>query len=50
MELLEDMGVKRTKLYEGCYKFEAGDVNFEYFESNSYKEKAAALRGSIMLL
>ena len=50
MELLEDMGVKRTKLSEGSYRFEAADVNFEYFETDSYKEKASALRGSIMLL
>lgn len=50
MELLEDMGVKRHKLGEGSYRFEAADVNFDYFETDSYKEKASALRGSIMLL
>jgi UDP-N-acetylglucosamine 1-carboxyvinyltransferase len=50
MELLEDMGVKRTKLGEGSYSFEAADVNFDYFETANYKEKAASLRGSIMLL
>jgi UDP-N-acetylglucosamine 1-carboxyvinyltransferase len=50
MELLEDMGVKRSKISEGSYRFQADEVNFEYFESDSYKEKAAALRGSIMLL
>lgn len=50
MELLEDMGVRRTKLGIGSYRFEASNVNFEYFETESYKEKAASLRGSIMLL
>ncbi|WP_304235111.1 UDP-N-acetylglucosamine 1-carboxyvinyltransferase [Jiulongibacter sediminis] len=50
MELLEDMGVKRTKLGEGSYKFEASEVHFDYFETDSYKEKASSLRGSIMLL
>ncbi len=50
MELLEDMGVKRSKLGEGSYSFEADAVNFDYFETDAYKEKAAALRGSIMLL
>lgn len=50
MELLEDMGVKRTKLAEGSYKFEAAEVHFDYFETDHYKEKASALRGSIMLL
>lgn len=50
MELLEDMGVKRTKLGAGSYRFEASDVNFDYFETEAYKEKASSLRGSIMLL
>jgi UDP-N-acetylglucosamine 1-carboxyvinyltransferase len=50
MELLEDMGVKRSKMGEGTYKFEADDVNFEYFETQEYKDKAAELRGSVMLL
>jgi UDP-N-acetylglucosamine 1-carboxyvinyltransferase len=50
MELLEDMGVKRSKMGEGVYKFEANDVSFEYFETQEYKNKAAELRGSVMLL
>jgi UDP-N-acetylglucosamine 1-carboxyvinyltransferase len=50
MELLEDMGVKRTKLAEGSCRFEADQVQFGYFESQEYKEKAAELRGSVMLL
>lgn len=50
MELLEDMGVKRAKVGEGTYRFQADEINFEYFETDSYKEKASALRGSIMLL
>ncbi len=50
MELLEDMGVKRAKVSEGSYRFEASEVNFDYFETEAYKEKASALRGSIMLL
>ncbi|UBM60238.1 UDP-N-acetylglucosamine 1-carboxyvinyltransferase [Marinilongibacter aquaticus] len=50
MELLEDMGVKRTKLSKDSYQFEAKDIDFAYFETKEYKEKASALRGSIMLL
>lgn len=50
MELLEDMGVRREKVGEGSYCFEAKNVNFDYFETPEYKEKASALRGSIMLL
>ncbi len=50
MELLEDMGVRRSKIGEGSYRFQAEEVNFDYFETEAYKEKAASLRGSIMLL
>lgn len=50
MELLQDMGVKRTKLTDGSCRFEANQVQFDYFESQEYKEKAAELRGSVMLL
>jgi UDP-N-acetylglucosamine 1-carboxyvinyltransferase len=50
MELLEDMGVKRSKIGEGSYSFEADAVNFEYFETENYKTKAGQLRGSVMLL
>lgn len=50
MELLEDMGVKRSKQGDGTYRFEADEVNFDFFETSDYKNKASALRGSIMLL
>ena len=50
MELLEDMGVRRSKVGEGSYRFQADEVNFDYFETEAYKDKAASLRGSIMLL
>jgi UDP-N-acetylglucosamine 1-carboxyvinyltransferase len=50
MELLEDMGVKRSKVGEGSYRFEAAEVNPDYFTSEAYKAKAGELRGSVMLL
>lgn len=50
MELLDDMGVKRHKVGEGSFTFQADEVNFEYFETEDYKKKAGSLRGSIMLL
>ncbi len=50
MELLEDMGVKRSKVGEGSYRFQADEVHFDYFSSNDYKAKASELRGSVMLL
>jgi len=50
IELLSDMGVRCNKIGAGSYTFQASDVNFDYFETSEYKEKASALRGSIMLL
>lgn len=50
IELLGDMGVRCNKIGAGSYTFQASDVNFDYFETSEYKEKASALRGSIMLL
>jgi UDP-N-acetylglucosamine 1-carboxyvinyltransferase len=50
IELLGSMGVKVQKLSDSSYQFEASDINLQYLESPAYKEKAAALRGSIMVL
>ncbi len=50
IELLQEMGVRTVRLGEGSYSFQAADVDFGYFESESYKKKAAELRGSVMLL
>ncbi|MBC7919689.1 MAG: UDP-N-acetylglucosamine 1-carboxyvinyltransferase [Ferruginibacter sp.] len=50
IELLGDMGVKVTPLGEGSRRFQADDVDLDYLESPAYKEKASALRGSVMVL
>jgi UDP-N-acetylglucosamine 1-carboxyvinyltransferase len=50
IDLLGDLGVRRTVLSESSIRFEASDVNTDYMESESFKQKAAALRGSVMLL
>ncbi len=50
IDLLGDMGVWVTRIGEGSYRFQASDVNLDYLESDTYKRKAAALRGSVMLL
>lgn len=48
--LLADMGVKQQRLGPGSIRFQADDVNLDYLESDTYKQKAAALRGSTMLM
>ncbi len=50
IDLLGDLGVWVTKTGESSYRFQASDVNLDYLESDTYKRKAAALRGSVMLL
>ncbi len=50
IDLLGDMGVWVTRVGESSYRFEAGNVNLDYLETESFKQKAAALRGSVMLL
>jgi UDP-N-acetylglucosamine 1-carboxyvinyltransferase len=50
IQLLADMGVIVLKIGEGSYEFTAKNVNISYLESAEYTKKAAALRGSIMIL
>jgi UDP-N-acetylglucosamine 1-carboxyvinyltransferase len=50
IDLLNDFGVLVTKINESTYKFEASNINIEYLETENFKKKAAALRGSIMIL
>lgn len=50
IELLGDLGSKVEKLSEDTYRFTASSVNVDYLTTTEYRQKAAALRGSIMLL
>ncbi|GAA4848593.1 UDP-N-acetylglucosamine 1-carboxyvinyltransferase [Algivirga pacifica] len=50
IEILGDLGVKVNKLDEGSYEFTADAVDIHYLESDEFAQKAAKLRGSIMVL
>jgi UDP-N-acetylglucosamine 1-carboxyvinyltransferase len=50
IELLASMGVKVERLKDSSYMFQADNINMDYLETAAYKEKAASLRGSIMVL
>jgi UDP-N-acetylglucosamine 1-carboxyvinyltransferase len=50
IELVGDLGCKVEKLDEGSYRFTAEKVNIDFLETEEYRSKAAALRGSVMLL
>ncbi|WP_420316255.1 UDP-N-acetylglucosamine 1-carboxyvinyltransferase [Ekhidna sp.] len=50
IDLLEDMGVEISKIGDESYEFKARNVNLEFLDTQDFKEKASALRGSIMIL
>lgn len=50
IEILGDMGVTVNKLGNGSYEFQADKIKLEYLQTEHFKENAARLRGSIMLL
>ena len=48
--LIGDLGCKVEKLGPESYRFTASSVNTHFLETEDYRKKAAALRGSVMLL
>lgn len=50
IELLADLGVQIEKTGEESYRFTAREVNMKYLDTPQFMEKAASLRGSIMML
>src|SRR5690606_22978366 len=50
IELVSDLGCKVEKLGPESYRFTARDINTGYLETDEYRDKAASLRGSVMLL
>jgi len=50
IELLADLGVKIRKIEDAKYSFQADEVNIEYLNTPTFKEKGAKLRGSVMII
>ena len=50
IELVGDLGCKVEKLGKGSYRFTAATINTDFLKTDTYRKKAAALRGSVMLL
>ncbi|MGB3586715.1 MAG: UDP-N-acetylglucosamine 1-carboxyvinyltransferase, partial [Tunicatimonas sp.] len=50
IELLTSMGVEVEKLGEESYRFTAKNVDINYLNTPEYKQQAASLRGSIMVM
>jgi UDP-N-acetylglucosamine 1-carboxyvinyltransferase len=50
INLLQVIGVKVEKVEKGTYIFQAKDIDLKYLESEDFKNRASALRGSIMIV
>lgn len=50
IDLLKSLGVQVEKIGEGEYVFQAKEIDIDYLLTEEYKKKAAALRGSVMIM
>jgi UDP-N-acetylglucosamine 1-carboxyvinyltransferase len=50
IDLLGAMGVKTQRRGPGTWRFQADDVNLDYLQTEEFRSKGAALRGSVMIL
>jgi len=50
IELLKGLGVKVEKLGKGEYTFQSDEINLDYFHTEEFRTKGAAIRGSIMII
>jgi len=50
IELLGDLGVNVKKNSKSSYSFKAENINISYLESDDFREKSMALRGSVMIV
>ncbi len=50
IDLLKDMGVEVDRRGEGTYSFRAANVSLDYLKTPEFRKRAAALRGSVMIV
>ncbi|HQH19077.1 MAG TPA: UDP-N-acetylglucosamine 1-carboxyvinyltransferase, partial [Bacteroidales bacterium] len=50
IDLLKDLGVSIEKTNSDEFTFKAANIDLDYMNSENFKQKAASLRGSIMIL
>ncbi|HEY9048631.1 MAG TPA: UDP-N-acetylglucosamine 1-carboxyvinyltransferase [Ohtaekwangia sp.] len=50
IDLIGDLGCKVERLGNGSCRFTSANINTKFLETEEYRKKAAALRGSVMLL
>jgi len=50
IELLAALGVKVKQINVDTFSFQADDINLDYMNSNEFRQQAASLRGSVMII
>lgn len=50
IEIVSNMGVEVEHVKKGVFRFNAAQVNIDFLKSPEYAQKAASLRGSIMII
>lgn len=50
IDILRDLNVKVERVNADTYTFQADDVKLEYLQSDLFRKRGAALRGSIMII
>ena len=50
IDLLQDLGVEVSQLDDESFSFRAANIDLDFLDTAEFKKKAAALRGSIMIL
>jgi len=50
IELLEKLGVVVKKIAKGEFSFKSENINLEYLKTNEFRNQAASLRGSVMIV
>ncbi|MFN8311032.1 MAG: UDP-N-acetylglucosamine 1-carboxyvinyltransferase [Chitinophagales bacterium] len=50
IDILRDLNVKVERLNADTYTFQADSINLEFLQSDDFRKKGAALRGSVMII
>lgn len=50
IDILRDLGVKVEQINEDTFSFQADNIKLEYLQGETFRQKGAALRGSVMIV
>ena len=50
IKLIQEIGVKVTRINKNDYVFQADEVNLDYLDSDAFVNKCSSLRGSVLMI